>query len=142
MKKIIHLLWILVYSKKDSGSWHLLCLVWEGRVKMVLLHWWHTSNLCWIYCKEIIHTNQSFIHVVQSLTYRIIASPSGKRWQSSLRMHLQQIPVFCVVVVVVFYFTSYCIWLVNVKVMSSFFMKDGLTALCSTYSMASFILLI
>ena len=48
---------------------------------------------------------------------------------------------FCIVVVV-FFFTSNCIWLVNVKVMSSFFMKDGLTALCSTYSMASFILLI
>ena len=49
---------------------------------------------------------------------------------------------FFVLLLLFFFFTSNCIWLVNVKVMSSFFVKDGLTALCGTYSMASFILLI
>ena len=48
---------------------------------------------------------------------------------------------FFFVLLLFFFFTSNYIWLVNVKVMSPFFMKDGLTALCSTYSMASFILL-
>ena len=48
----------------------------------------------------------------------------------------------CFFVFLLFFFSSNCIWLVNVKVMLSFFMKDGLTALCSTYTMANFMLLI